>query len=172
MMPAINLLSIRKNSLMSFVLILLAVLVATAEPVLAEENIALDETVSWSYKKTDKRNPFLPPPELAAMETTRAGPAQEEKPKRVKEFLESFQIDSLKLVATVFRIEGHVPVAMVEDPMGVGHLVQPGQYLGTNEGRIIEINDGTVIVEERLPDPNAPKPTRTVTLKLPSEVKK
>ncbi|MBF0139582.1 MAG: pilus assembly protein PilP [Magnetococcales bacterium] len=158
---------------MFFVLILLAVLFASAEPVLAEENIALDATVSWSYKKTDKRNPFQPPPELAAaMEATRAGPAPEEKPKRVKEFLESFQIDSLKLVATVFRIEGHVPVAMVEDPMGVGHLVQPGQYLGTNEGRIIEINDGTVIVEERLPDPNAPKPTRTVTLKLPSEVKK
>lgn len=172
MMLAISLLWIRKNSLMPIVLILLAVLLAIAEPVLAEEGIALDDTVTWSYNKTGKRNPFQPPPELAAMETTRAGPVAEEKPKRVKEFLESFQIDSLKLVATVFRIEGHVPVAMVEDPMGVGHLVQPGHYLGTNEGRIIDISDGAVTVEERMPDPNAPTPTRIVTLKLPSEVKK
>ncbi|MBF0421817.1 MAG: pilus assembly protein PilP [Magnetococcales bacterium] len=133
----------------------------------------LDAPPNWHYDKTGKRNPFQPPPELANIEVVPTAQAiVVTKPKRTKEYLESFQLDSLKLVATVFRIEGHGPVAMVEDPMGVGHMVQPGQYLGTNEGRIKTITDGTVVIEEQQPDQGGAVPTRTVTLRLPSEVKK
>lgn len=132
---------------------------------------SIEEMPVWSYNPTGKKNPFQIPAELLANVGGSDDPVEKSKPKRDKEFLESFQLDSLRLVATVYQVDGQPPVAMVEDPMGVGHVVRPGQYLGANEGRIMEIVDGAVIIEEQVPDKKAKIPTRSVTLKLPREVK-
>ncbi len=163
-----------RNNFLPIILGLLVVALLAAMRVMAEDAAPPrePEPPPWTYQ--GQKDPFQPPPELIVSGDDAAGGAGAvavpEKPKRSKEFLESFQLDSLKLVATIFRIEGQPPVAMVEDPMGVGHLVQAGQYLGVNEGRIKEIQDGVLIIEEQVLEKNAPKPTRTVTLKLSKEV--
>ncbi|HAT49743.1 MAG: pilus assembly protein PilP [Nitrospirae bacterium] len=156
-----------------FVLILLTLL-SVLRSAMAEDILDMDKMIEeipvWRYDPADKRNPFQIPPELRASVESSGEPTKESKPMRVREFLESFQLDSLKLVATVYQVDGQPPVAMVEDPMGVGHVVRPGQYLGANEGRIMEIVDGAIVIEERVPDKKAKIPTRSVTLKLPKEV--
>ncbi|MEO5327730.1 MAG: pilus assembly protein PilP [Magnetococcus sp. THC-1_WYH] len=131
---------------------------------------AIEEMPAWRYNPVGERDPFQIPPELLASVEGSGHATEASKPRRIKEFLESFQLDSLKLVATVYQVDGQPPVAMVEDPAGVGHVVRPGQYLGANEGRIMQIMDGAIIIEEQVPDKKAKIPTRSVTLKLPREV--
>lgn len=163
----------RNNPMFSFFVLLLSLLFI-ASPARAVNDQGEAGVSEWSYRQAGKRDPFQVPPDLvAATESSDSeGSAKGKRPKREKkEYLESFQLDSLKLVATVFQIEGQSPVAMVEDPMGVGHVVKAGQYLGVNEGLIKEIHDGVVVIEEQVPDKNSPQPTRTITLKLPKEVK-
>ncbi|MBF0109685.1 MAG: pilus assembly protein PilP [Magnetococcales bacterium] len=137
----------------------------------AEKNeAAITPPPLWTYTPYNRKDPFQAPPDVQEAEERPQGAVIPEKPKRTKEFLESFELDSLKLVATIFQIEGEPPVAMVEDPMGVGHLVAVGHHLGAREGRIKEIKDGMLILEEQVNDKTAPQPTRTVTLKLSREV--
>ncbi|MBF8271021.1 MAG: hypothetical protein HW380_126 [Magnetococcales bacterium] len=144
---------------------------AATKSAIATEDKKTDNAPPWSYSQIGKKNPFQVPPGLSdGEEPGETTSGKQIQTKRIKEFLESFQLDSLKLVATIFQIEDQPPVAMVEDPMGVGHVVQSGRFLGANEGRIKEIQDGRIIIEERVSDKNAPQPTRIVTLKLSKEV--
>ncbi|MBF0370713.1 MAG: pilus assembly protein PilP [Magnetococcales bacterium] len=120
------------------------------------------------YRPEGKRDPFDNPFKGVA-------PVEDEttikinRPKRIKEPLEAFQLDSLHLVAILFNIEGQEPVAMIQDTTGKGHLVKTGHYLGVNEGRIITIEDGAVLIVEPTPTQLDPKATRTTTLRLHGE---
>ncbi|MBF0193904.1 MAG: pilus assembly protein PilP [Magnetococcales bacterium] len=119
----------------------------------------------YIYKAEGKRNPFQIPmgigmrPDEAS--TTASG---ELKPVRIPEYLEQFQLDSLKLVAILFHIEGQQSAAMVRDPEGKGHLIYVGQYIGVNEGQITQISDGEVTIVE--PTPALTNKVRTITLRL------
>ncbi|MBF0462067.1 MAG: pilus assembly protein PilP [Magnetococcales bacterium] len=115
------------------------------------------------------RDPFQSP--VAAI-PDEAAPL-ERKAVRKKEFLESFQMDSLKLVAILFDVNtpdaaqtNGKAVAMVEDPEGIGHLVRVGSYLGVNEGKIIQIRAGEVLIEEPAPSVSDPTARHTMTLLL------
>ncbi|MEO5363552.1 MAG: pilus assembly protein PilP [Magnetococcus sp. DMHC-8] len=125
-------------------------------------------TEPFVYRAQDRRNPFQAPVAVLPDESTGPGPRQQT---RIKEYLESFQLDSLKLVAILFdvtsRSPAHLqgsPVAMVEDPDGTGHVVREGSYIGVNEGRVARIRDGEVVIEEPAPRPNDPPYTMTLQL--------
>ncbi|MEO5348336.1 MAG: pilus assembly protein PilP [Magnetococcus sp. YQC-3] len=134
----------------------------TTKPVAATET-----TETFIYDAQNRRDPFRPPAAVVLPDGQ-----QKRNDARVKEFLESLQLDSLKLVAIILKgneqspaSAGGGPIAMVEDPDGTGHLVRVGSYIGVNEGRIIQIRDGEVIIEESSP-PGEPTPTHTITLQL------
>ncbi|MBF0400856.1 MAG: pilus assembly protein PilP [Magnetococcales bacterium] len=135
------------------------------------------------YHAENKRNPFQPPtawlarffPDQSAASGLTDLPQRRER--REKELLESFQMDSLKLVAILFMGKSETdpnasttelgePVAMVEDPEGVGHVVRVGSYMGVNEGRVARIAVDELLVEEPAPRQGDPAAVRTITLQL------
>lgn len=58
---------------------------------------------------------------------------------RVPEFLESFPLDSLRMVGTVEKDD--VLWALIKIPDGAVQSVKPGNYLGQNYGKIVNITD-------------------------------
>jgi len=58
---------------------------------------------------------------------------------RVPEFLEGFPLDSLRMVGTVEK--DNTLWALVKIPEGAVQTVKPGNYLGQNYGKIVNISD-------------------------------
>ncbi|MDQ6970623.1 MAG: pilus assembly protein PilP [Mariprofundus sp.] len=73
-------------------------------------------------------------------------PSQQSSRKREK--LESFDLDSLRLVA-IFSMGGE-RVAMIEDSSAKGYIIRRGNYLGKNNGQIEKITDSTVFLVEEV----------------------
>ncbi|MBF0455900.1 MAG: pilus assembly protein PilP [Magnetococcales bacterium] len=132
----------------------------------AQESPAVAEPAPYFYEAQGKRDPFQPPPGMVGQQggESAAVVMGEIRPVRVKEYLERFQLDSLKLVAILFRIQNQASAAMVQDPEGKGHLLRPGDYIGVHEGRVVQITDGSVIIAE--PTPERQEKVRTITLRL------
>jgi type IV pilus assembly protein PilP len=129
-------------------------------------DLSAEDASPYIYKAKGKRDPFQIPQGMAGQQGENGSllGGGEVKPVREPEYLERFQLDSLKLVAILFHIEGQRSAAMVQDPEGQGHLVRVGQYVGVNEGKITNINDGEVTIAEPLSDKK--KTVRTITLRL------
>lgn len=83
---------------------------------------------------------------------------------REREPLESYDLDSLKLVA-IFSMGGE-RVAMVEDTANKGYVIHRGNYLGKNNGKIEKITGDTVFLVEQVLDPAGDIIDRQVTLTL------
>lgn len=62
-----------------------------------------------------------------------------------------WEIDQLKLVAVITGTGS--PMAMVEDPNGVGHLVRQGTAVGRLGGRVTMIQRDQVLITETSHDP-------------------
>lgn len=87
-----------------------------------------------------------------------------QKSNREPEFLESFDLSSLKLVAT-FSMGGEL-VAMVENALGKGYIVRRGNYMGKNYGRIEKLTDDTIFLVEQVINPAGEVTDRQVTLTM------
>ncbi len=109
------------------------------------------ETVPpFAYQASDKRSPFEPPVLVAAVEPRRDGVRVEPDFNRVKQFLEQFQVGQLGMVGTLSQRMDLF--ALVRDPEGGVHRVSVGDYMGTDHGRVISIEDGAVELIEIVPD--------------------
>jgi len=99
----------------------------------------------------DLRDPFVPD------EKSRE-PEEEEKVEsgirpdttRAKEELESYELDSLRMVGTVTRRGGLWGLVMAKD--GTIHSVQVGNYMGRNYGKIINIKENMIELVEIFSD--------------------
>lgn len=92
-------------------------------------------------------SPFAPAslaelPDLEAAQEARLG--------RRPEYLERFALDALALLRTTR--EGDLRAAYVRDGDGAVHRVTVGDHLGTAQGRITTIGDGTLELRERVRD--------------------
>ena len=65
---------------------------------------------------------------------------------RVPEFLESYPLDSLRMVGTVFK--DSELWALIRIPDGAVHRVRKGNYLGKNHGKITDIEDISISLSE------------------------
>lgn len=99
----------------------------------------------FAYEAQGLRSPFMPdsPKGRAA-----AGPRPEAN--RPKEYLEQFPLDTLKMVGTLQK--NNVRYALLQTQDGLVHRVVPGNYVGQNDGRVTNVTDGEVQVEELVPD--------------------
>ncbi|MDH5765531.1 MAG: pilus assembly protein PilP [Gammaproteobacteria bacterium] len=69
---------------------------------------------------------------------------------RPKEFLESFPLDTLRMVGI---LEQNQQVwGLIKDPNNVVHRVQAGNYAGQNEGQIISVTEQQIDLIEIIPD--------------------
>ncbi len=83
---------------------------------------------------------------------------------REPEFLENFDLSSLKLVAT-FSMDGEL-VAMVESSLGKGYIVRRGDHMGKNYGRIEKLTDDTIFLVEQVVNPAGEVTDRQVSLTM------
>lgn len=92
------------------------------------------------------RSPFAPETPQAARESSGLGPDEN----RVKEHLETFSLDTLRMVGTMDM--GGTEFGLVQTADGLVHRVVPGNYLGQNDGRITEITDSEIRITEIISD--------------------
>jgi type IV pilus assembly protein PilP len=93
------------------------------------------------------RSPFVPDTPQAA------GPAAggtSPDPDRPAEFLESFPLDTLRMVGTLDI--NQTVYGLVQTSDGLIHRVVPGNYMGQNDGRITEITDSEIVLVEIISD--------------------
>ena len=100
---------------------------------------------TFAYSASRMRSPFQPVgPNSAAQAGLRPSS------RRNREFLEGFSLDTLKMVGT-FKVGGSF-YGLVQSKDGLVHKVQPGNYLGQNDGKVTEITGGKISLVEIIPD--------------------
>ena len=103
---------------------------------------------AFAYVKGSKRDPFdtsIFRPQIASV-AKKAVSAISPDPNRVPEYLESFPLDTLRMVGTMSQNAQNW--ALIKTPDNTIQRVLTGNYLGQNNGKIIEVtNDGVELVE-------------------------
>jgi type IV pilus assembly protein PilP len=101
---------------------------------------------TYVYNAAKMRSPFQPQGVGAGNGQASLRPST----RRNREFLEGFSLDTLKMVGT-FKV-GSSFYGLVQSKDGLVHKVQPGNYLGQNDGKVTEITGGKISVVEIIPD--------------------
>ena len=108
----------------------------------------------YHYDPTGKPDPFRSfVKELARLQTAATATP-----------LERFDLSQLSVSAVIWGNES--PRALVNDPSGKGYIVAEGTPVGKNDGRIIAISDGRVVVKETYVDFEGQATTKDVELRL------
>ncbi|MBW3566350.1 MAG: pilus assembly protein PilP [Proteobacteria bacterium] len=107
---------------------------------------------TFSYEAHDLRSPFVPDTEANQASEGQLGSGTGLRPDitRNKEYLEQFPLDGLKMVGTI-ESQGET-YALVSDPDGSVHRIQPGNYLGQNHGKVTQVTGTQIRVTEIVPD--------------------
>ncbi len=116
-----------------------------AQPVSVPPSAPIAE---FRYQSASRTDPF-DLAKLAAADEPRSGDTLQPDLRRTREPLESFPLDSLRLIGSLRR--GHDAVALIE----ADKLVYPlrvGAHLGQDFGKIIAIGEKTVDIEEMVPE--------------------
>jgi type IV pilus assembly protein PilP len=101
---------------------------------------------SFVYGAANMRSPFQPVGPGAGGGAASLRPSS----RRNREFLEGFSLDTLKMVGT-FKV-GNNFYGLVQSKDGLVHKVQPGNYLGQNDGKITDISGSKISLVEIIPD--------------------
>lgn len=101
---------------------------------------------TFAYGATSMRSPFQPQGPNGNANQSNVRPSS----RRNREFLEGFSLDTLKMVGT-FKVGSNF-FGLVQSKDGLVHKVQPGNYLGQNDGKITDITGSRISVVEIIPD--------------------
>jgi type IV pilus assembly protein PilP len=93
------------------------------------------------------RSPFVPDTPQAT--GAAAGGTRPDRD-RSREYLESFPLDTLGMVGTLYI--GETMYGLVQTSDGLIHRVVPGNYLGQNDGRIMDISESEITLVEIISD--------------------
>ncbi len=115
------------------------------------------ERLAYSYNPIGKRDPFR---SFITKDTVTI----ENRPETP---LQKYEIDQFTLVAVIWGIDD--PVAMVEDPEGMGHFLRKNTLIGKNWGKVVRISPTEVIVAEEYRDFEGKLIVNEIPLKLPAE---
>ena len=99
---------------------------------------------TFTYSAGNLRSPFQPVGPSTGLTSLRPST------RRNREFLEGFSLDTLKMVGT-FKV-GQNFYGLVQSKDGLVHKVQPGNYIGQNDGKITDITSGRISITEIIPD--------------------
>lgn len=114
----------------------------------------------YKYTALSMRNPFEAMTTLSKQESKGRRPDTG----RPKELLESYPLDSLKMVGTLTR--GGKSWVLIKDTKGLIHRVGVGNYIGENYGKIIKIEEKSIEIREMVLESDGNYKDKTVTLKL------
>lgn len=125
---------------------------------------------AFVYQGASLRDPFQPLVELAQKEEEK-GPVSDVKPdlSRPKTYLETFPIDSLKMVGTISSLDGGNLWALLKDPNGEVHRVTNGDYLGKDFGQIQSVSEQSIELVEIIENGRGGWMKRPRTIALPEK---
>ncbi len=105
---------------------------------------------TFTYSDTNLRSPFMPstPVEVAKNVVNDNGIHPDTN--RRKEPLESFPLDSLRMMGTLEKNGRRW--AIVEDTDGTVHRISKGNFVGQHDGKVEDITEEKVIITEIIPD--------------------
>lgn len=129
-------------------------------PVVEEIKIVVDtvqpedeEEQKNTYNPKGRINPFTPLFQPTTVSVVRAN----DKPQSAREArlgrltaLEKLDLSQLKLTGIMHLPAANRSMAMVEETTGKGHVIKKGTYVGVNSGRVIEIKENVVTIEEEV----------------------
>lgn len=104
---------------------------------------------AFTYSAAAMRSPFQPPVKIDLATQQRGSKDIRPDEKRVRQYLEGFNIEVFEMVGTLSNGEG---VQALMRGAGAVHRVKVGDYLGRNHGRIVKINEASIDVVEIVPD--------------------
>jgi type IV pilus assembly protein PilP len=104
------------------------------------------EAFTYVADKQGLRSPFVPDTPQASG----AGGGTRPDPDRSREYLESFPLDTLGMVGTLYI--GETMYGLVQTSDGLIHRVVPGNYMGQNDGRITDISESEIALVEIISD--------------------
>lgn len=104
----------------------------------------------YDYAAQQFRNPFLPN-SLATELRTMAGKQVFPNLNRQPQPLESFELEKLTMKGSLKNNAGQI-LALIQTPDGQIERVQRGNYLGMNQGRIVNITPVQIDLIEIVPD--------------------
>jgi type IV pilus assembly protein PilP len=116
---------------------------------------ATDAPAEYTYNAVGKRDPYRSYFAEVDEVTEQAQGTTE---------LQRFDIDQLKLVAVV--VGTATPIAMVQDPSGLGHVVREGTLMGKHWGQVKHIRRGEIIIQEEFRDFTGRRVSHLVPLKI------
>ncbi len=96
------------------------------------------------------RDPFAPAKQTPPPRVAVAGSGVKPDPSRPREPLESYELDSLRMVGSLKK-DGAL-WALVQTPEGTIYRVRPGNHMGKNYGRIIRVTEEGIDLVEIIPD--------------------
>lgn len=105
---------------------------------------------TFTYAAHQLRSPFAPPVGVD-QQLVNTGKKVEPDLNRPQEYLERFNLESLRLRGTLQKPAGPL-YALVEDSNGGVQRVRVGNYLGKNQGKIVDITPTQVAIVEIVPD--------------------
>lgn len=112
-----------------------------------------EEEQKNAYNPKGRINPFTPLFKPTTVSVVRAG----DKPQSAREArlgrltaLEKLDLSQLKLTGIMYLPAANRSMAMVEETTGKGHVIKKGTYVGVNSGRVIEIKENVVTIEEEV----------------------
>ncbi|MEM7206246.1 MAG: pilus assembly protein PilP [Pseudomonadota bacterium] len=117
---------------------------------------------SFSYNAALLDDPFVIEQDIEAQPT---GPKPDEG--RRKEPLEAFPLDSLKMVGILQQ--DNTRWGLIKDSDGTIHRVQPGNYAGENDGKILTVSETKISISELIPDGQGAWVDREASLTLGDE---
>ena len=106
------------------------------------------------YSASSQRSPFLPPSLVNVQGPTTSIDGVRPDINRIKEPLEQYELSQLVFRGVVISPEGQ-RYALIQRPDGSVASVKVGDYLGLNDGRIVEITPTQVNLIEIVPDSRA-----------------
>jgi type IV pilus assembly protein PilP len=114
------------------------------------------------YNPKGKINPFEP---LFREKPTVAKTKSKRKKRIPRTPLEKIDLSQLRLVGIVTAVSGNK--ALVEESNGKGYVIRKGTYIGTNAGKVVQIQSNKVIVAEEYEDYSGNVTVQNKELKLP-----
>ena len=104
----------------------------------------------FTYEPGERRDPFVTDKQSGELPVASKANKLAPDPLRRKEELEGYALDTLRMVGTLEQNQARW--GLIRTPNGAVHRVMIGNYLGSNDGRIVSISDEEIQLIEIVAD--------------------
>ena len=110
----------------------------------------IQQVMSFTYEPGERRDPFAKDKQIVELPVASKVNKLAPDPLRRKEELEGYALDTLHMVGTLEQ--NQAKWGLIRTPNGAVHRVMIGNYMGSNDGRIVSISDEAIQLIEIVAD--------------------